>query len=170
MAITINWATKVISVPQSFLTLLGGVNYSLNVNTLRNALKDIEDGEDGMAYPDTHRHAAEATLSGVTYARQFEVINGYRLAFQNTGTPYVVSCVGANHNVGDATNFDGGMSLVIGNSAGLISVGASAAPTAAEIAAAVLASLQAATIPVDIRKVKGQTVNGAGSEASPWGP
>lgn len=170
MAITINWATKVISVPQSFLTLVGGVSYQLDVNALRNALKDIEDGDDGMAYPDTHRHATEATLSGVTYARQFEIINGYTVSFQNTGTPYTVSCVGANHNVGDVTNFDGGMSLVIGNSAGLVSVGGSSAPTSAEVAAAVLAALQATTIPVDMRKVKGQTINGAGSEANPWGP
>ena len=141
MAVTINWATKVISIPQSFLTLVSGVLYSLDVNALRRALKDLEDGDDGMAQPDTHKHNTEATLSGVTYARQFVVLAPYTVSFQNTGTPYVVSCVGANHNLGDVTNFDGGMSLIIGNSAGLISVtsGGSSGPTASEIADAVWA-------------------------------
>ena len=139
MPISINWATKVIAVPQSFLTANGGASYTLDVNAFRKALKDIEDDSDGMAYPDTHTHNTEATLSGVTYARQFVVTNGYRVAFENTGTPYVVSCVGANHNLADVTNFDGGMSLIIGNSAGLISVAAASAPTAVQIADAVWA-------------------------------
>ena len=43
-------------------------------------------------------------------------------------------------------------------------------PSAADIAAAVLAALNATTIPVDMIKVKGQTINGSGSEADPWGP
>lgn len=38
------------------------------------------------------------------------------------------------------------------------------------MAAAVLAAAQATPIYADMRKVKGQTVNGAGSEADPWGP
>jgi len=36
--------------------------------------------------------------------------------------------------------------------------------------AAVLAALNMITIPVDMRKVKGQTIGGAGTEGSPWGP
>lgn len=38
------------------------------------------------------------------------------------------------------------------------------------IAAAVLAALNATAIPVDLIKVKGQTITGLGTEASPWGP
>ena len=136
--ITIDWLTKIITVPQSFLTPLGGARYELDVNMLRNALKDLEDGDDGMAYPDTHTHNTEATLSGVTYARQFVVINGYTITFESTGTPYQVECTGANHNILDVKNVND-VSLVIGNSAGLITVatGGSSGPTAAEIAAAV---------------------------------
>jgi len=51
-----------------------------------------------------------------------------------------------------------------------ISTSGSTGPTAAEIAAAVLASLSATTIPVNMVQVKGQTINGAGSEENPWGP
>jgi hypothetical protein len=51
-----------------------------------------------------------------------------------------------------------------------ISTSGSTGPTAAEIAAQVLAVLQAQTIPVDMRKVNGQNIGGAGSESDPWGP
>jgi hypothetical protein len=138
MMITIDWATKIIFVPQSFLAALGGARYRLDVDAFRNALKDIEDGEDGMAYPDTHRHATQSTLSGVVYARQVEVINGYTVTFESTGTQYQVECVGANHNILDVKNVND-VSLVIGNSAGLIAVntGGSTGPTVAEIAAEV---------------------------------
>lgn len=119
MALSIDWLTKVISVPQADLTSLGGGVYELDVEDLRLWLKDIEDGEDGMAQPDTHRRNAPVTLAGVTYAQTFEIINGYTVAFQNTGTPYLIKCVGGNHNLGDVTIFDGGSSLLIGNSAGL---------------------------------------------------
>lgn len=51
-----------------------------------------------------------------------------------------------------------------------ISTSGSIAPTAAEVAAEVLAVLQANTIPVNMTKVKGQTIDGAGTETDPWGP
>ena len=43
-------------------------------------------------------------------------------------------------------------------------------PTTDEIAAAVLAALQATPIPVDLQTVKGQSLKGDGSEANPWNP
>ncbi len=43
-------------------------------------------------------------------------------------------------------------------------------PSAADIAASVLAALQATTIPVNLTQVKGQTIQGSGTEANPWGP
>jgi hypothetical protein len=121
MTLSINWSTKVITVPQADLTSLGGGLYELDVDAFRLALKDIEDGEEGMAFPDTHRHNTAVTLSGVTYARTFEIINGYTVTFQDVGTPYTVVCVGANHNVADVKNVNQ-VSLIIGNSAGLIQV------------------------------------------------
>ena len=51
-----------------------------------------------------------------------------------------------------------------------ISTSGSTGPTAADIAAAVLATLQTNTIPTNMVQVKGQAINGAGSEADPWGP
>lgn len=121
MAISINWATKVITVPQADLTFVSGLLYELNVNTFRLALRDIEDSDDGKAMPPTHNHNTQVTLSGVVYARIVEIINGYTITFQDVGSPYTVRCVGANHNIADVKNVNQ-VSLIIGNSAGLIVV------------------------------------------------
>ena len=120
MAPSINWATKVITIPQSDLSLVSGNLYELNVDTFRLALKNIEDSEEGMAFASTHRHNTQVVLAGVTYARTFEIINGYTVTFQDTGSPYTVRCVGANHNLADVVNYTSEVSLIVGNSAGLL--------------------------------------------------
>lgn len=106
--------------PQADLTPVSGTLYELDIDTFRLALKSIEDSEEGMAQLDTHRHNTEVVLSGVTYARTFEIINGYTVTFEDTGSPYTVRCAGANHNLADVTNFTSEVSLIVGNSAGLI--------------------------------------------------
>ena len=169
MALSVNWATKVVTVPQADLGIVSAGLYELNVETFRLALKDIEDGEDGMSFPDTHRRNSPVTLAGVTYAQTFEIINGYTVTFQSTGTPYRVRVVGGNHNIGDVQNVND-VSLLIGNSAGLVTVatGGGGGPTAGEIALALIAALNATTIPVDARRMNGALVAGDGSEADPW--
>jgi len=119
MAISVNWETKVITIPESYLTFISGALYELDVDRFRLDLKDIEDGEDGMSFPDTHRHNTEVTLGGVTYARTFEIINGYTVTFEDVGSPYRVRCIGANHNISDVQNLNN-VSLIVGNAAGLI--------------------------------------------------
>ncbi len=167
MALSINWATKVITVPQADLSLISAGLYQLDVDAFRLALKDIEDSEDGMGFPDTHRHNTEVTLSGVTYSRFVEIINGYTVTFQDTGTPYTVKCVGANHNLGDVKNVNN-VSLIVGNSAGLITVATGSGPTAVDIANALVAALQATQIPVDAKRMNGAAIIGDGSESDPW--
>jgi hypothetical protein len=119
MSISITWGTKEITVPQSYLTSLGGNKYELDVDQFRLDLKALEASEAGMPFADTHSHNTTVELSGVTYARSVEVKNGYTVNFED-GT-YQVSCVGANHNLGDVKTVDN-VSLLIGNSAGLIQV------------------------------------------------
>lgn len=136
MSISIDYLTNVIFVPQSFLTSLGGLRYRLDVNAFRNALKDLEDDPEGMVISDTHRHSTESTLSGTTYARQVEILAPYTVEFEDG--MYQVECVGANHNILDRKVVNS-VSLIIGNSAGLISVntGGGGCPTAQENAQAV---------------------------------
>jgi hypothetical protein len=115
--ISVNWASKVIFVPQSYLTFISGVLYELNVDQFRKDLKSLEDDEPGIVFDDTHRHFTQTVLSGVTYARTVEIINGYTVEFENG--QYVVRCVGANHNLADV-KVANQVSLIIGNAAGLI--------------------------------------------------
>jgi hypothetical protein len=118
MAITVDWPSKVITIPQADLTPLGGGRYELDIDNLRLALKALEDDEDGITWPDTHVHNTEVVLSGVTYARFVEIINGYTVSI-SPATAYIVSCVGANHNLADVYNNTTGPTLLPNNSAGL---------------------------------------------------
>lgn len=121
MAITIDWGTKIISVPQSFLTHTGGTNYTLDTNAFHIALKDLEDDEEGIAFPPTHKHNTVVTLGGIQYARIIEIINGYTITFENVGSPYAVSLIGSNNNILDVTNLNN-VAVRSNNSAGLINV------------------------------------------------
>lgn len=119
MAISIDWATKVIFVPKNYLTNTGGGVYELDVNQFRLDLKDLEDSEIGISYPTTHNHNTAVTLGGVTYARIVEMINGYTVTFENGS--YAVRLVNANTNIEDVTNVNN-VSVRSSNSAGLIEV------------------------------------------------
>jgi len=117
MAISINWKTKVIFVPQSFLTNLGGGLYELDTNVFRLELKNLEDDPVGMMYEDTHRHNTTVLLGGIEYARTLEIINGYTVTFEDG--QYAVNLVGSNNNIADVTNVNQ-VSIRPSNSAGLI--------------------------------------------------
>lgn len=117
MAITIDWGTKIIYVPQSFLTSLGGGLYELDTDLFRLALKDLEDDPDGINFLDTHRHNTVVTLGGIGYARTIEIINGYTVTFEDG--QYAVNLVGSNNNIADVTNINQ-VSIRPNNSAGLI--------------------------------------------------
>jgi len=119
MIISINHLTKVIFIPKTSLTFLSGVLYELDVDAFRLALKDYEDDPDGMALIDTHRHNSIVSLGGVNYAQTFEIINGYTVEFEDG--QYAVNCTGANHNLADV-KVPNQVSLIVGNSAGLVVV------------------------------------------------
>jgi len=127
MAVTIDWATKVISIPQADLTLVSGTLYELDTNAFRLELKNIEDGE-GMPFPDTHRHNTEVTVAGTTYARTLEIINGYSVEFEDG--QYSVRLVGSNNNFFDVEAgilVQNQVQVIPGNSAGLVVAGGSEA-------------------------------------------
>ena len=117
----INWATKVITVYQAdtFMTNEGGGIYTMDTDAFRLALKNEEDSEIGMVFDDTHRHNTEVVLSGVTYARFFEIINGYTITFEDG--QYAVNLANSNNNIADVMNVNQ-VSLRSFNSAGLVVV------------------------------------------------
>jgi len=122
MAITIDWATKVIFIPQNYLTDLGGNIYELNVNTFRLDLRDIEDNEEGIPFQYTHIHNTEVTLGGLTLSRVVEIIAPYTVTFEDG--QYAVNLVGANNNIADRTNVNQ-VSVRSSNSAGMVTVSGS---------------------------------------------
>jgi hypothetical protein len=162
MAITIDFNTRVINVPKSFMTQINPTLYELDVNALRLELKNIEDA-DGITYPDTHRHNTEVVLAGTTYARSVEFINGFTITFEDG--QYAVRCIGANHNISDVKNLNQ-VSLIIGNSAGLqtVNVGGGVG-TVAEVADAVWNAISSNYLTVGSTGAK---LAAAGSAGDPW--
>lgn len=119
MAISIDWGTKIITVPQADLTNLVGEIYELDANDFRLELKNLEESEEGMFALDTHRHNTEVVLAGVTYSRFIEIINGYTITFEDG--QYAINIVGGNTNISDVTNVNQ-VSIRSANTAGLITV------------------------------------------------
>jgi hypothetical protein len=120
MAITINWATKVINVPKADMTLIQSNPTEireLNQNQFRLNLKSIEASEEGAPHIDTHRHNTTVDVGGITLARVVEIINGYTVTFEDG--QYAVNLTGANSNVADVVNVNQ-VSVRSGNSAGLV--------------------------------------------------
>jgi len=158
VSIAINWATKVINVPRADLLFVSTGLYELDVDAFRLALKDLEDSVDGVAFPDTHRHNTAVILSGVTYSRTFEIINGYTVLFEDLG-PYTVRCVGANHNIADVKVVNQ-VSMLIGNSSGLITVATGSGPSASSIADAVWSHINRSTTPAERLEIANAVLNG----------
>lgn len=119
MAISIDWGTKIISVPQSYLTPITGNRYELDVNQFRLDLRSLEDDLMGITYLRTHKHNTEVVLGGITYARFVELVNGYTVSFESGS--YIVELDGANNNILEKSNYTG-VSIREKNSAGLITV------------------------------------------------
>lgn len=121
MAISIDWGTKVISVPKADLTLVQSTPTEirqLDLNSFHLELRSLESTEDGMPNLITHNHNTEVLLGGITFARVIEIINGYTVTFEDG--QYAVNLIGANSNVGDNVNVNQ-VSVRSQNSAGLIS-------------------------------------------------
>lgn len=128
------------------------------------ALRDWEDSPDGAIHPVTHTWKAMDQGEGA-FLYQADLVNGWVLKFPTPGN-YVIT-----------GNLKGNIIPVAGvyvertraTAYTTTSVGGSG-PSAESIAAAVLAALQATTIPVNIKQVNDVTVQGAGTKLNPWQP
>lgn len=126
------------------------------------SLRDWEDSEQGAIYPVTHRWKA-LDLGGGAYFYQADAINGWQLKFPNPGNYQI------DGNLNMAIIPVAGVYVERKTSAAYITtaVGGSG-PTAESIAAAVLAALNATTIPVDARKMNGAAILGDGTAEDLW--
>jgi hypothetical protein len=130
VAISIDWATGVISVPQADLTFESGTLYALDTDQFWADLKTLEASEIGIVFGDTHTRTAAVTIAGVTYAPGLIIIAPYTVTFEDG--QYAVRLDGTNNNI-----FDEGVinrnqvSIIPTNSAGLqiVSTGSGLTPT-----------------------------------------
>lgn len=118
--ISIEWDSKIINVPRNALVSLGNDLYELHIDVFRRELNALQASAAGMAYPDTHNHQAPVPLGGLSLSRVVEIINGYRVVFEDG--QYAVNLTGANSNIANVTNVNQ-VSVRSSNSAGLISSG-----------------------------------------------
>lgn len=122
MAISVNWATGVITVPQADLTFISGTLYEMDTDVFRLALKALEAGVEGMPFADTHAHNTEVTVAGTTFARTVEILAPYSVTF-TPNSQWSVRLVGSNNNIFDVENGvlnQNQVQVIPGNSAGLI--------------------------------------------------
>lgn len=121
MALTINYATKVITVPQADLTLISGTLYELDTDQFRKDVMAILDDETHIWMPNAFTHNTEVTVAGVTFARTVEFINGYSVEFEDAA--YSVRLSGSNNNIFDVENgilVQNTVQVIAQNSAGLV--------------------------------------------------
>lgn len=155
MAISVDWVNKLVLSDASITDIVA----------FKNTIRDLEDDDTGMLYAPIITYK-RLDLGGGAYFHAVDFINGYQLKFPTPGNYTVVGNIGATIVPVAGVYVDRTKSAAFATVAG----DAGGGPSAAAIAAEVLAQLQATTIPVNMVQVRGQTISGTGSEADPWGP
>ena len=167
MALTFNQAAQRISVTSP--------QVSLSCQDLINAIRDEEASERGIVYDKIADASGKDNLGGgVSTAITVFLLDAWQVQWYAGN--YTATIGGGNlvAESGDAVAYvSGGPQVEITLSAAATIVagdGGSTAPSASEVANAVLAALQGTTIPVDVRKINAVTVEGSGVTGDEWGP
>ncbi len=122
MAYSVNWLTKLITIPQSDLLLLSPGIYQLDLGEFHKEIRRLEwEFNEGLLWEEILSYNPVVVLGGISYAPGIEVINGYTVEFQNGA--YAVNLAGANSNVADVSVVNN-VSIRPQNSAGLINLDA----------------------------------------------
>lgn len=151
MALTVNWASRIIDSTASITDL----------PAFHAELRDLEDDAVGVMYPVTH--SWKALDLGGAFFYGLELLNGYQLRFPVPGNYTIVG------NLGGAVIPVAGVYVERKTSAAYTttSIGGSG-PTAADIASAVLAAAQANPLWADTRRMNGAAITGNGSAGDLW--
>lgn len=123
MAITVDYATKVITVPQSDCTLISGTIYELDTeNDFRLKLMALFADENHIWMNIPYAHNTEVTIAGTIYARAISIINGYTVEFSPNSQWSVVLKV-SNNDIWDVESgilVQNQVQVIPTNAAGLI--------------------------------------------------
>lgn len=163
MALSFSHATKRISVPQADAQ-------PLLIQSIVDAIREEEASERGIAYD----AICDATGKDVLAAG---VTTGITLALRSTWVlefaagAYQATITGGNLADALARVYNTGSPQVLINSSAAstaVASDGSTGPSAAEIAAAVLAAMNSNPPGVDVQRMNGAEVIGTGAEADPW--
>ena len=117
MAYSVDWISKVFTIPQGDLTFLSGNNYSLSLVDVHNELRRLEwSFTDGLWAPRIANFYETVTLSGIPKSPSVEITNGYTFNF--TGSNYNVILSDYDNNLVDVYIPSNGISILGNNSVG----------------------------------------------------
>lgn len=122
MAYSADWIGKIITIPQSDLTFISGVNYSLDIADVHVEVNRIQSATDeGLWAAQVIEFYPTVTLSGINKPPTVEFINGYTVEFG--GSNYNVILSGYDTNLIDVLTPGNGISVLGNNSIGKIVIG-----------------------------------------------
>jgi len=134
MAVSIDWNTRVITVPKADTVLVQAGPpevREINMDNFRLSLHALQASEEGVPFPTIFEHTSPRTLGGIEFARELRIVNGYTVTFEDGS--YVVNLEGGNNNILDVANLNA-VSIRANLTAGLVNTGESGL-TAEETAA-----------------------------------
>lgn len=140
MAYTVNWQTRVVSIPKTDLTLVTASPevYNLDLDTFRLAVRAIEASEAGIVFqtegqtaPNSGiiRHTPPSTFGNTTLARVVSMINTFKVEFEDG--QYTVEIIGGNSNFNTEV-VRNQVSIATNNSAGIVQVTSGSGLSAAQ--------------------------------------
>lgn len=140
---------------------------------LYSAIKLAQASEEGIIYDRVGKGSGLSALGpGVQVGLTVEILGVWQLRFPAGN--YIARIAGGNFiggPGGDPIAYTAGVqTLLIQSAASTVVTAGGSVPTAAQNAAAVLAAAAAAPIAADIKRVNAVLIDGAGSEADPFGP
>ncbi len=100
MAITLDPATKIFTVPQADLVFVQGTFYKADTNAIKYEIEQLMDNEQYIWMERAINHNTVVTIAGVPYARTLELINGYSIVF-TPDAQWSVRLDGSNNNFFD---------------------------------------------------------------------
>lgn len=122
MSYSVNWTTKVVTVPLTDLTLVSGSNYTLDTGDFWIEMRRLEASPtDGLWTEQVIEYVNTQLLSGITYSAIVKMINGY--TWDTDTTNKNISLLGYNSNLLDTFIPGSGISVLANNSAGKIETG-----------------------------------------------
>lgn len=153
MAITIDWEAKLVLSDASIP----------DVVAFKDTIRDFEDDATGMLHDPIITYK-RLDLGGGSYFHGVDFVNGYQLKFPNAGNYTIVGNIGASIVPVAGVFVDRTKSAAFAT----VSGSGGGGPTAAEIAAAILAAAQITPIYADTRAMNGAAIQGNGTVGNKW--